>query len=310
MNNKNILISLSDIPSRKEAPTLVKLFSWGLNKTTKGDFILSEKSANEIIEAWKEYGNKLNIDYNHAQLFSVNPDESISAGTFDLELRETGLFAVNIVWTDKAKSLVEAKEYIYISPAFLTNEEGEVVELINFALTNIPATKNMDQLIAAFKLENKTMDEQTPVEETEKLAEEMPVEEKPFDCQMAIGELKAELESLKLMIQEMKPEEKEEEVVEEVPVEETVVEDETLSTLSDLKKENMILLGIIGKKILPSETDKLKTLSIVDLEKELGSRKEINLTNVKQYVDTSKALSVDKSVDEAFRETIKRQLKL
>lgn len=246
--NKEYIISLATLPERKQAPTMVKLFSWGLNNTTKGEFVLTKESADQIIAAWKDYGNKLNVDYNHAQLFSVNPDESISAGSFDLELRETGLFAVNIEWTDKAKKLIESREYLYISPAFLTNEDNEVVELINFALTNIPATKGMDQLLAAFRLLNKdTMTETEaleaqietqdtlppPKEETQEtetvvlsdaqehevLAEPMPedVPEEVFDYKMAYEELKAEVSLIKEKLNELISSEMEDMPTEDMP---------------------------------------------------------------------------------------------
>ncbi len=320
--NKNIIISLADIPKRKKAPTELKLFGWGVNKTTKGEFVLTKESADLIIQAWKDYGNKLNVDYNHAQLTSENPDDAISAGTFDLKLTDKGLFAVNILWTDKAKAMIEAKEYIYTSPAFLVNDDSDIVEILNFALTNMPATIGMEQLIAASKqhimekiMADKQIEEEVPVEEL--AVEDVPADAPAFDAEAkyaelesTYNELKAEVEMLKEAVAKLVGEEIDEEVppveaAAEAPVE-APVDEEKLA----LKKENDIYKAIMAKKALPSEMDKLKALGLNELDKELKSRVQINLTSSKQIVDTSVALSVDKSADEAFRASLRKQLKL
>lgn len=155
--------------AKSKPPTERLLFKFGVNKTTKGDFYLTKESAKEIINNWKDYGNNLNIDYNHNQLANViDPEAGASAGTFQLEVRPSGLWAVDIIWTDRASKMIESREYIYTSPAFITedrNGQEVIIDVLNFALTNIPATKNMDMLIAASKYEKTKKENMTEMSE-------------------------------------------------------------------------------------------------------------------------------------------------
>lgn len=137
---------------RKEPPTEIRLFKFGGNKTTKGVFYLTEENAKLIMEVQSEYKNKLNIDYNHAQLTSTNPDENISAGKYDLALLDDGLYAINIEYTDKARDYILNGEYLYISPAFSVDNDNNITSIINFALTNLPATYDIKELMAASKM--------------------------------------------------------------------------------------------------------------------------------------------------------------
>lgn len=244
--NKQSFISLS---SKKTAPKNIRLFKFGENETTKGTFLLTEESSQSCIEAFKVYGNKLNIDYNHQQLSDmVTPEQGISAGTYDLEIKKDGLYAVNILWTARAKQQILDREYLYISPAFLTNDNNEIVEIINFALTNLPATLNMTQLQDLSK-ENIIMNEEQKVEELEcgkkkKLEEDVsdeevlqemePVQEEPINqpeedqSKDPMEECFARIEALEALVaklmEEKESEQPEEEVVEEPEVEQSTEE--------------------------------------------------------------------------------------
>ncbi|AZF88289.1 hypothetical protein [Meiothermus phage MMP7] len=111
-------------------------------------FLFDREAAASVIERWREYGNRLSIDYEHQALEPVTNGPVPAAGWFDLELREDGLWAINVEWTERAQALLAGREYRYFSPAFYTDEKGRIVELINLALTNIPATKRMQPLVA------------------------------------------------------------------------------------------------------------------------------------------------------------------
>jgi phage I-like protein len=65
------------------------------------------------------------------------------------QLRADGLWATDVRWTERAAAMLSSKEYLYFSPAFTTDDAGRPSRLLNVALTNLPATKNMQPLVAA-----------------------------------------------------------------------------------------------------------------------------------------------------------------
>jgi phage I-like protein len=293
---------------KKEAPEKIRLFKWGENKTSKGIFILTYDDALEVMKQWGEYGNRLNFDYNHAQLSDASPDNQISAGNFDLEILEDGLYAINIEWTSKAKQLIENKEYLYISPAFITFEDDKnnmhINSIINVALTNIPATFDMDQLLAASKvfeeklnMENKLEEEE--VENVEKLSElpqeiegaklealensaknsEEEIEQ--LEEEAPVSDLEARLTALEALVEELMKAAPEVTQAEETASEtlsiEVPSEIEKLSQensklkeqVEQFEKERIVMLGINDGKILPSQKNVFMKLSIVDLKSEI-----------------------------------------
>jgi phage I-like protein len=137
------------IPLDGSVPTEVCLFKYGVNDTTKGEFTFDEESAASVMREDAAYGNKRSADYEH-QALQDPPIEAPAAAWYRLELRPAGLYAVDIEWTDKARAYIEAREYRYISPAFMYDPESmKIMSVINFALTNLPATRRMDVLLRA-----------------------------------------------------------------------------------------------------------------------------------------------------------------
>lgn len=142
------------IPLGGDAPSEVRLFRYGDNETTQGTFIFDAISAASVMAADSDYGNERSADYEHQALFSP-PVEAPASAWYRLALREDGLYAVEIRWTERARRMIEAGEYRYISPAFMVDPEtNRVMEYINFALTNLPATKRMEALLKADPLAN------------------------------------------------------------------------------------------------------------------------------------------------------------
>lgn len=131
-----------------EPPREFRIFPFGRVETTKGVFLFDQEAARRVMRAWRDYGNRLSIDYEHQALEPVANGPVPAAGWFDLEVREDGLWAVSVEWTPRAAELLRNREYRYFSPAFYVDEEGRIVELINLALTNLPATKRMEPLVA------------------------------------------------------------------------------------------------------------------------------------------------------------------
>lgn len=98
--------------------------------------------------------NRLVLDYEHQTLLAAdNGHPAPAAGWFKkLEWREgDGLYAVDVEWTARAAAMIEAGEYLYISPVFSYDKKtGAVVRLVNAALTNNPALDGMDAVAAKF----------------------------------------------------------------------------------------------------------------------------------------------------------------
>ncbi|WP_407540474.1 phage protease [Deinococcus radiomollis] len=143
---KKILSSLITLSSTSP-PTEFRIWGYGEIVTTKGTFLLDQDGAASVLAAAADYGNRLGFDYNHASVLEAG--DTPSAGTFELEIRTDGLWAVNCQWTVNASSRLSAKEYLYFSPTFYVDGDNRVIELMNIALTNLPATKNMEPLVAS-----------------------------------------------------------------------------------------------------------------------------------------------------------------
>lgn len=92
------------------------------------------------------------FDYEHQTLRAAdNGQPAPSAGWFStLEWREgDGLYATDVEWTARAAAMIDAREYLYISPLFVYTPDGRVQELINVALTNNPALDELPALSLA-----------------------------------------------------------------------------------------------------------------------------------------------------------------
>lgn len=92
----------------------------------------------------------LMIDYEHQTLYlEKNGQGNPAAGWIkQVEYRPNeGLFA-EVAWTDEAASQIKAGEYRYISPLFIPDSNGRVVQVLNAALTNRPALHNLAEAFA------------------------------------------------------------------------------------------------------------------------------------------------------------------
>ena len=136
-------------------PREIKLISYGVTDTTKGPYILDEDSAKIVLSRFKSRGLQLFFDYNHNSLDPQTPEQGESAGWFKLELRQDGIWAVDIEWTEDAKSRIADRKYKYISPVIVLDDKNRVIRLINVALTNLPATDNLSPLTLEEEIEFK-----------------------------------------------------------------------------------------------------------------------------------------------------------
>lgn len=122
-------------------PTEFRLFALGDNKTSKGVFKLDPAGMDSIMSAYKDHGIELHLDYEH--------DMRKAAAWFVPEARADGIWATNVRWTAPAAELLRNKEYRYFSPAFRVDGDNRIIQIVNAALTNLPASKNQQALIAA-----------------------------------------------------------------------------------------------------------------------------------------------------------------
>ena len=136
-------------------PTEFLIFARGKNQTTKGVFLYDAAAARSVMGAAEEWagdlGNKYTLDYEHDQTRDDLPGyEKLDAGSFDLEDRPEGLFAVNVRWTDRAAGMITKREKRFTSPWFIFEKAtGRVLRIVNVALCSIPATKQLQPLVAA-----------------------------------------------------------------------------------------------------------------------------------------------------------------
>ncbi len=140
-----------------KAPTEFRIFRKGDNESTKGIFRFTEAAAKMVMDRFRamagpKLSRRITFDYDHGSLNrdSRDPSETAkSAGDCLLELRDGELWAIDVRFTPKAKAGIEAREWLYFSPAFNKNAKSEPQWLINIAICNNPALFAVDQLAEA-----------------------------------------------------------------------------------------------------------------------------------------------------------------
>lgn len=143
-----ILLNI-ELSAAGDPPTELLLFKFGQNRTKKGDFNLTEKSADRLMAQWSEFGNDLPIDYDHAMFDArVKPEDRIAAGWFKPERRADGIYASQISWTEPAAQAIKKRQWRFFSPAF-NQANREINELLNLALTGLPASKHQRPIVAS-----------------------------------------------------------------------------------------------------------------------------------------------------------------
>lgn len=133
---------------KEELPNEFRVLMNGTTDTLKGPIRCSEFSCGLVLAHMRAMGrDKLPFDYNH-EMVGYGGDGR-AAGWFVPMSRGGELWATEIEWTPRAKTELSAKEWRYFSPALFRDEDGNIVELINIALTNLPATLNQTPLVTS-----------------------------------------------------------------------------------------------------------------------------------------------------------------
>jgi phage I-like protein len=155
MKERVELLFAAELPSPVEGvepPTELRLLAAGQTATTKGPIVMNAAAGGRVLAAMTELGRDLlNFDYGHAQLSPLQSYESArSAGWYRVEVRGDELWLADIRWTPLALQALRDREFRYLSPAlFRDSKTGEIISLINVALTNLPATKHQTPLVAS-----------------------------------------------------------------------------------------------------------------------------------------------------------------
>jgi phage I-like protein len=131
-------------------PSEFRLLPLGDYPTQQGTFNVDVDALERIIQEFKTRGNDLSIDYEHQSMDEARSGPVPAAGWIGgLEIRDDGLWAVNVNWTDTAQAHLEAREYRYYSPTFYVDGEDNIMAIDSPALTNRPASHKLQPLIAS-----------------------------------------------------------------------------------------------------------------------------------------------------------------
>jgi phage I-like protein len=105
-----------------------------------------------VVAAFKSRGVDLVIDYEHQ---SLQGRRAPAAGWIKaLEAREDGLWA-RVEWTAQAQEYLQQREYRYFSPVLrLDPETRKPAALLQVALTNLPAIKDLPPLVARCQVDD------------------------------------------------------------------------------------------------------------------------------------------------------------
>jgi phage I-like protein len=150
--HRRVLIALAGAAFNGDAPpSEFRLFKAGINETTKGEFLFDEKAAELVKASAAERGQvDYPIDLEHLSLDQesrgFDPD---ARGWFKLAVRNGELWAVDVRWTPDGARRLSEKTQRYVSPAFFTDDDNRITEIVNVALVAMPATHNTPALVAA-----------------------------------------------------------------------------------------------------------------------------------------------------------------
>lgn len=158
MAKRKDLVKCSVLSEIGAAPDRVLLFRAGENNAQwDGDdaptaFYVDDDSAQSIIDDFRQRGRDMMIDYEHQSASAGKKSGPVPAAGWITALEwvpGVGLYA-DTKWTDQAASLIESKQYRYLSPEFFSNRDTKRITTISaIALVNRPALNHPMPLAAS-----------------------------------------------------------------------------------------------------------------------------------------------------------------
>ena len=93
-----------------------------------------------VMAATLAHGVDLPFDYLHAtELKAPQGEEAPAAGWVrEYRLNQRGALEARVEWTERARNAINAREYRYVSPVFLFDQDGRIHRFSSFGLTNKP----------------------------------------------------------------------------------------------------------------------------------------------------------------------------
>lgn len=146
------LITLSALlPAGASPPHEFRIFAAGWNDSRKGRVLFDAVAARDVMTAYAQHGTDLMLDLEHLSLDEDARNYDPDARAWGrLELRAGALWAIGVTWTPDGDRRVRERRQRYISPAFRINTTTRrVVEVVNVAITALPASDRLEPLIAA-----------------------------------------------------------------------------------------------------------------------------------------------------------------
>ncbi len=128
------------------------LVPWGQVRSTNGDFVVDAESAAAVIEAFRQHGTDLVIDYEHQSLggrYAAPSGLAPAAGWITgLEVRDGEGIWGKVRWTLAAARRIVRQEYRFLSPVVIVRrDDRKVTSLDSVALTNRPAIAGMQPVV-------------------------------------------------------------------------------------------------------------------------------------------------------------------
>ena len=130
-------------------PKEFRIFPAGAFETEKGKFSFDDKAQETVMASYSRRNVDLTMDYEHQALHEPPIEAPASCKSWVPQIRNGELWATECKWTDRAYGYLLSGEYRYFSPAFSHDDDGQIKEVLNIALTNIPAMRGIAPLVAA-----------------------------------------------------------------------------------------------------------------------------------------------------------------
>ncbi|MCA9252841.1 MAG: phage protease [Phycisphaerae bacterium] len=135
-----------------DVPEKLVVAPWGEVESKSGAFVVDQEGGEEAVAAFVAHGTDLPIDYEHQTLGGVyaSPTGAAPAAGWikGLEVVAGEGLVASVTWTDRARELLSAKAYRYLSPVVLLRKsDRKVVAIHSVALTNKPAIVGMAAIV-------------------------------------------------------------------------------------------------------------------------------------------------------------------